>query len=147
MIIWYVFVYKILVLRNVKIVKRPVHSSVWCNFFVTRFSKKISWIFKELCLCWFSSKRKYRLISPLAIHIYFFFNNFVFACFAFLILLKNGQVFCIYHRYDMIGRRQEAVWPAQAALHQLYENQGQLDTANIKDLLKKNPDAPGSSWW
>ena len=31
-------------------------------------------------------------------------------------------------------------------LDQLYENQGQLDTAkvNIKDLLKKNPDAPGS---
>ena len=53
--------------------KRPVHSSVWCNFFVTRFSKKITWIFKELCLCWFSSKRKYRLISPLAIHIYFFY--------------------------------------------------------------------------
>merc|ERR1711860_443129 len=63
------------------------------NFFVTRFSKKITRIFKELCLCWFSSKRKYRLISPLAIHIYFFFINFVFACFAFLILLKNGQVF------------------------------------------------------
>ena len=59
--------------------KRPVHSSVWCNFFVTRFSKKITWIFKELCLCWFSSKRKCRLISPLAIHI-FFFINFVFAC-------------------------------------------------------------------
>ena len=93
MIIWYVFVCKILVLRNVKIVKRPVHSSVWCNFFVTRFSKKISWIFKEPCLCWFSSKRKYRLISPLAIHIYLFFINFVFACFAFLILLKNGQVY------------------------------------------------------
>ena len=31
-------------------------------------------------------------------------------------------------------------------LDQLYENQGQLDTArvNIKDLLKKHPDAPGS---
>ena len=40
--------------------------------FLSRFSKKIMWIFKELCLCWFSSKRKYRLISPLAIHIYFF---------------------------------------------------------------------------
>ena len=34
----------------------------------------------------------------------------------------------------------------KAILDQLYENQGQLDTAkvNIKDLLKKNPDAPGS---
>ena len=60
-------------LRHKKMIKRPVHSLVWCNFFVTRFSKKITWIFKELCLCWFSSKRKYRLISPLVIHIYFFF--------------------------------------------------------------------------
>ncbi|XP_023339655.1 dystonin isoform X13 [Eurytemora carolleeae] len=34
----------------------------------------------------------------------------------------------------------------KAILDQLYENQGQLDTArvNIKDLLKKNPEAPGS---
>merc|ERR1719305_1239644 len=34
----------------------------------------------------------------------------------------------------------------KSILDQLYENQGQLDTAkvNIKDLLKKNPDAPGS---
>ena len=31
-------------------------------------------------------------------------------------------------------------------LDQLYENQGQLDTAkvNIRDLLKKRPDAPGA---
>ena len=31
-------------------------------------------------------------------------------------------------------------------LDQLYEHQGQLDTAkvNIKDLLKKKPDAPGA---
>ena len=71
--VWYDLVWRFIVWHWKLCSKRPVHSSVWCNFFVTRLSKKITWIFKELCLCWFSSKRKYRLISPLAIHIYFFY--------------------------------------------------------------------------
>ena len=93
-----------------KMAKRPVHSSVWCNFLSPDFLRKLRGFSKSFAyVCSVAKGNIHRLISQLAIHIYFFIN-FVFASFAFLILLKNGQVFYV-HKIGSKRSNAEIIFP------------------------------------